>query len=63
MFIERFWRTLKYEEVYLRAYDRVTDARHHLARYVSFYKSRRPHSSLEGHTPDVTYFIEPRIAA
>ncbi len=63
VFIERFWRTLKYEEVYLRAYESVTEARHHLARYLPFYNERRPHSSLEGRTPDSMYFEKQRIAA
>ena len=63
VFIERFWRTLKYEAVYLRAYDSVTDARHHLARYIPFYNERRPHSSLDGHTPDSMYFKGQRTAA
>ncbi len=63
VFIERFWRTLKYEEVYLRAYDSVTDARHHLARYLPFYNERRPHSSHDGNMPDSMYYEEQRIAA
>jgi putative transposase len=63
VFIERFWRTLKYEEVYLRAYDSVTDARRNMARYMPFYNARRRHSSLGDCTPDVLYFEELRIAA
>jgi putative transposase len=56
VFIERFWKTLKYEEVYLRAYDTVSEARALLARYVEFYNARRPHSSIEDRTPDEAYF-------
>lgn len=56
VFIERFWKTLKYEEVYLRAYDTVSEARASIARYVGFYNERRPHSSLEDRTPDTAYF-------
>ncbi len=58
VFIERFWRTLKYEAVYLRPYESVTDARHHLTNYLVFYSNRRPHSSLEDQTPDRVYFGE-----
>jgi putative transposase len=64
VFIERFWRTLKYEEVYLRAYDTVSEARHSIARYVEFYNARRPHSSLDDRTPDEAYFaLQPMKAA
>ena len=56
MFIERLWKTLKYQEVYLRAYDTVSEARSSIARYVEFYNSRRPHSSIDDHTPDEAYF-------
>jgi putative transposase len=64
VFIERFWKTLKYEEVYLRAYDTVSEARSSITRYVSFYNTRRPHSSLEDRTPDEAYFgLQPMKAA
>ena len=56
VFVERLWRSLKYEEVYLRAYDSVSDARAGLARYLGFYNTRRPHRSLDGKTPDEFYF-------
>ena len=56
VFIERFWRTLKYEEVYLRAYDTVSDARASLATYLSFYNGRRPHVANDDLTPDAAYF-------
>jgi putative transposase len=56
VFIERFWKTLKYEEVYLRAYDTVSETRASITRYVEFYNARRPHSSIEDRTPDEAYF-------
>ena len=56
VFVERLWRTVKYEEVYLRAYDSVPEARASIARYLSFYNQGRPHSSLDGRTPDEAYF-------
>jgi len=60
VFVERLWRTIKYEEVYLRAYDSVTAARESLGRYLKFYNTRRPHSSLDGRTPDQAYLNTPR---
>lgn len=56
VFVERLWRSVKYEEVYLRAYDSVSEARAGLARYFEFYNGRRPHSTLDGTTPDEFYF-------
>ena len=57
VFVERLWRTIKYEEVYLRAYTNVPEARASLGRYINgFYNTRRPHSSLDGQTPDEAYF-------
>ena len=56
VFIERLWRSVKYEEVYLRAYDSVSEARTSIGRYLDFYNSRRPHSSLDRRTPDQAYF-------
>ncbi len=56
VFIERLWRSVKYEEVYLRAYESVTDARASLRRYLMFYNRERPHSSLDRRTPDEAYF-------
>lgn len=56
VFIERFWRSVKYEEVYLRAYDSVSDARASLGRYLTFYNGRRPHTALDRRTPDQAYF-------
>ncbi|WP_439155033.1 IS3 family transposase [Yoonia sp.] len=59
VFIERLWRSIKYEEVYLRAYASVSDARAGIGRYLIFYNTRRPHSSLDGRTPDQAYFNQP----
>jgi len=54
--VERLWRSVKYEEVYLHAYGAVSQARGSIGRYLNFYNSRRPHSSLAAKTPDQTYF-------
>lgn len=59
VFVERLWRSIKYEEVYLRAYNSVSEARTGIGRYLSFYNSRRPHSALDGRTPDQAYFNQP----
>jgi len=56
VFIERLWKSVKYEEVYLRAYDSVSHARQSLGRYFDFYNRRRPHSALYRQTPDKVYF-------
>ena len=57
VFVERLWRTIKYEEVYLRAYASVPEARASIGRYIDdFYNVRRPHSSLDRQTPDEAYF-------
>jgi len=65
VFVERLWRSVKYEEVYLRAYDSVSEARASIGRYLGFYNGRRPHSSLDGATPDQAYFtsLPLRLAA
>ena len=55
MFVERLWRSVKYEEVYLRAYESVREARAGIERYFEFYNARRPHSSLGGMTPNQFY--------
>jgi putative transposase len=56
VFVERLWKSVKYEEVYLHAYDSVAEARKGLQRYFSFYNQRRPHRALDGRTPDMVYF-------
>lgn len=64
VFVERIWRSVKYEEVYLRAYDSVGEARASIGRYLSFYNRKRPHSSLDAQTPDHAYFNNlPQMAA
>jgi putative transposase len=64
VFVERLWRSIKYEEVYLKAYDSVSEARASLGRYLAFYNGRRPHSSLDRRTPDQAYFTPlPQLAA
>ncbi len=64
VFIERLWRSIKYEEVYLKAYASVSEARVSIGRYLTFYNGRRPHSSLDRLTPDQAYFTRlPQIAA
>jgi putative transposase len=55
VFVERLWRTVKYEEVYLRAYASVSEARVSIGRYLRFYNGTRPHSSHGGRTPDQAY--------
>ena len=56
VFIERFWRSIKYEEVYLHAYESVSEARGRISQYIQFFNNRRPHSSLQAQTPDQVYF-------
>jgi putative transposase len=58
VFVERLWRTIKYEEVYLQAYESVSRTKISLARYLDFYDTRRPHSRLDRMTPDSVYFNE-----
>jgi putative transposase len=56
VFVERFWRSIKYEEVYLRAYEDVPEARQSIGRYLDFYNARRPRTALDRRTPDQAYF-------
>ena len=56
VFVERLWRSVKYEDLYLHAYETVGEVKAALARYFSFYNARRPHQSLEYRTPDEMYF-------
>ncbi len=65
VFVERLWRSVKYEDVYLRAYETPTELRAGLARYFAFYNARRRHSALDRRTPDAVYFRQaaPELAA
>jgi len=64
LFVERLWKSVKYEEVYLHAYDSVTAAQRGLARYFTFYNQGRPHAALDGRTPDMVYFaLRPQLEA
>ena len=64
VFVERLWRSVKYEEVYLNAYESVAAARASLGRYLDFYNRKRPHSSLDARTPERAYFDHlPHVAA
>ena len=56
VFVERLWRSIKYEEIYLHAYANVPEARAGIRRYIEFYNTRRPHSSLDRQTPDQANF-------
>ena len=62
VFVERLWRSVKYEEVYLKAYDTVSECRAAISKYLGFYNSQRPHSSLDGATPDHIYFADLPLA-
>ena len=55
VFVERLWRSLKYEEVYLKAYDAVAEARLGIGNYFRFYNRERRHQSLDRQTPDQVY--------
>jgi putative transposase len=63
VFVDRIWRSVKYEEVYLRAYGGVAEARESIGRYLNFYNRKRPHSSLDARTPDQAYFNYLPLAA
>ena len=56
VFVERLWKSIKYEEVYLHAYETVGAAHQGLARYLTFYNQTRSHRTLDGQTPDGVYF-------
>jgi putative transposase len=63
VFVERLWKSVKYEEVYLHAYDSVAAAKAGIQRYFAFYNSRRPHTALDRNTPDNVYFDSQPLAA
>ena len=62
MFIERFWRSLKQEDVYLKAYETVLEARKNIDAHVDFYNHRRPHQALSYQTPAEVYFADKKNA-
>lgn len=57
VFVERLWRSIKYEHVYLHAYESVAAVRAGISQYLEFFNSKRPHSALGGQTPDTAYFL------
>ncbi len=59
VFIERLWRSLKYECVYLQAFENGAQARHHIATWLNHYNQTRPHSTFDGQTPDEVYQLSP----
>jgi putative transposase len=63
VFVERLWKSIKYEEVYLHAYESVSEAKAGIGRYVMLYNSRRPHTALNRRTPDAVYFKNLPLAA
>jgi putative transposase len=63
VFVERLWKTIKYEHVYLHAYATVSEAKTKLTTYIDFYNGRRPHAALDRQTPDAAYFNRLRLAA
>ena len=56
IFIERFWKTLKYQEVYLKAYESISHARKEITRFIDKYNTWRPHQGLNEKTPDEVYY-------
>jgi len=64
VFVERLWKTIKYEEIYLHVYNSVSDVRNGLTRYITFYNQRRPHTANERVPPDYRYYEQlPQSAA
>jgi putative transposase len=63
VFVERLWRSVKYEEVYLKAYASVTEAKAGSGNYFIFYNTKRPHQALDGKTPDAAYFTPLQLPA
>src|ERR1700744_4227275 len=63
VFVERLWRSVKHEEVYIRASESAAEARRSISRYFEFYNAKRPHSSLDRRTPDQAYFQDMPLSA
>ena len=55
--VERRWQSVKYERVYVHAYDSVSEARQSIMQYLDWYNQSRPHSSLDKQTPDEAYTV------
>lgn len=62
IFVERLWRSVKYEDIYLHAYETPNEVKQGLKRYFAFYNSRRPHQAHTGRTPDTAYFTRLPVA-
>jgi putative transposase len=62
VFVERLWKSVKYEEVYLHAYDSVAAAKDGIRKYLAFYNGRHPHTALDRDTPDNVYFESQPLA-
>jgi len=62
VFVERLWRSLKYEEVYLHLYETIRDAQQGVTRCMTFYNQIRPHHALDGRTPDRVYLVLGELA-
>ena len=54
--IERLWKTVKYEEIYLKAYESISHAKKELAKFFDRYNTRRPHQGLNDRVPDDVYW-------
>lgn len=63
VFIERLWRSLKYEEVYLKAYESIKEAELEIGDYFVFYNEKRKHQGLDNHTPNQVYTAKQKFAA
>ena len=63
VFVERLWKSIKYEEVFQQAYDIFITTKAGLGRHLTFYDERRTHNSLDGRTPDTVYFNSLPLAA
>ena len=63
VFVERLWKTIKYEHIYLHAYATVSEAKAKVGVYLDFYNRRRPHTALDRQTPDTAYFNRQPLAA
>ena len=63
IYVERLWRSLKYEDIYLNDYESARELRRGVSRYFSFYNTRRFHQSLDYQTPDEVYFNRLKKAA